>query len=58
MKVLMCAVQNAVADLSGLIQLDPSDLDAHALMQEARAKECADRCKWTQPSAAQAQLKT
>ena len=36
-------VQDAIVDLSMLIQRDPSNLDAHALMQDARAKEHAER---------------
>lgn len=38
-------LQNAVMDLSVLIQQDPSSLDAHTLMQDARAAEYAENRK-------------
>lgn len=42
---MMLFLQNAVKDLSVLIQQDPSNLDAHTLMQDARAAEYAESRK-------------
>ena len=38
-------VQNAVVDLTALVQQDPANMKAHSLLQETRAREYADRCK-------------
>ena len=45
MSLKVFLVQNAVVDLSALVQQDPANLEAHILLQETRAREYADRCK-------------
>ena len=45
MSLMVFLVQNAVVDLSALVQQDPANMEAHSLLQETRAREYAGRRK-------------